>query len=950
MTGDGPRVAGRDRELARLHTGLKSVSQGRGGVSLLEGEAGHGKSRLLDEALLAAPDGLVVIRGHADPLERHRPFGPLRVTLGLTRYAADPARREVGELLAPTAPEGPGPVQLGHVNDAHFRAVEAVVDLVQDLSTVPTVLVLDDVQWADESTLLVLRQLARRTRYVPLLLVLAYRPSGALGLEQLRVSLIEDGADVLHLGPLEPSDVDRVILDAFGAPPGRSFDEAIRGAAGCPLYIVELVRALQMTDGIEVVEGRGELVEPDLPMAFVETVCRRIDALGNEIGDVLRTAAIAGTDFDPDDLAAVLDRDVIAVLADLEIAIREGILLSKGDRLGFRQDLVRRAVYDSTPAAIRRSRHRLYADRLIAVDAAAEPIAWHLTQSSDPPDAAVATWLAQAARHESTRAPNAAAELLRTALDYLDPGDETRDALQCELAAELVWAGRTAQGSEMAEQLLVARAGHDRLHSVLALAYLLDGRYVDAVTQIELAAARTDIDELTRGQLRAEAAMARFLSGDLDGAEADGAVALEVGQRLGDELSTCVGLCALAWKRNAAGDGAGAVELAEEAVRAAEAASSHALARYSPHLFLGVVYLNQDRVDDAQQTLRHGLSTAESAGTLLNVPSYHACLALADVEMGAWDDAVAECEAGLMACRDLGVDVGSVWLYAVSAYIAIQRDDLAAALDAVNAGEASFLRSGPQFGVDWLMLARGLLTETDDPSVAYAVLGSAWDMYEGLGIQTHRPTIGLDLVRVALAQGDPARARDVAAVLAAASDARSRRLGVHANGLVRDDPDQLLEAVRLLGEAPRPFELGRAQEDAAVALARAGRVDDAKVACDVAAEIYGRLGATRAQAKLRAAQRASGVSRGTRGRRNRPSTGWDSLTDTEHGVVRLVADGLTNRQIGERLFVSRRTVETHVSHVFGKLGVRSRVELARMTLDRSVTPEPSAAVGGRMQP
>jgi DNA-binding CsgD family transcriptional regulator len=149
-------------------------------------------------------------------------------------------------------------------------------------------------------------------------------------------------------------------------------------------------------------------------------------------------------------------------------------------------------------------------------------------------------------------------------------------------------------------------------------------------------------------------------------------------------------------------------------------------------------------------------------------------------------------------------------------------------------------------------------------------------------------------------------------------------------GLASRDPERLLAAVDALRAVPRPFELACAQEDAAVALGACGRVDEARPLFDAAVATYEELGAARAVARLNGSLRAAGVALGKRGRRARPSHGWESLTGTEREVVRLVTEGLTNRQVGERLFISRRTVETHVSHVFTKLDVHSRVELAAL--------------------
>jgi DNA-binding CsgD family transcriptional regulator len=143
---------------------------------------------------------------------------------------------------------------------------------------------------------------------------------------------------------------------------------------------------------------------------------------------------------------------------------------------------------------------------------------------------------------------------------------------------------------------------------------------------------------------------------------------------------------------------------------------------------------------------------------------------------------------------------------------------------------------------------------------------------------------------------------------------------------------------------PRPLELALACEEAGTALARQGTAASAIHLLGQAAEGYHRLGATRDHARVQAALRGLGVRRGRRGTRTRPQHGWQSLTPTEQAVALLVAEGLSNPRIGERLFVSHRTVQTHVAHLFAKLGVSSRAQLAaEVTRHRGNEPAGQAA-------
>jgi DNA-binding CsgD family transcriptional regulator len=152
---------------------------------------------------------------------------------------------------------------------------------------------------------------------------------------------------------------------------------------------------------------------------------------------------------------------------------------------------------------------------------------------------------------------------------------------------------------------------------------------------------------------------------------------------------------------------------------------------------------------------------------------------------------------------------------------------------------------------------------------------------------------------------------------------------------VAADPDALLDAAESYGASGRPLAAAQATEEAAVVLTEQDRTDEARRLLDEALRRYDGLGATYDVARVQSRLRGLGVRRGRTGTRgHRPSHGWAALTETELIVAALVAEGLSNRQIAERLFLSRHTVHTHVSHILAKLGLASRVELATEALRR----------------
>jgi DNA-binding CsgD family transcriptional regulator len=216
------------------------------------------------------------------------------------------------------------------------------------------------------------------------------------------------------------------------------------------------------------------------------------------------------------------------------------------------------------------------------------------------------------------------------------------------------------------------------------------------------------------------------------------------------------------------------------------------------------------------------------------------------------------------------------------------------------------------------------------------------------GLALEYPVVGADLIRLALSRGQRQRAQEMAAAVAEVADSNEvpslTGAALRCRGLADDDPEILLAAAGAYERSPRPLELALASEDAGAALARHGHPDRARPLLERAVEIYQRLNATRDLARGEAALREAGIRRGHRGPRNRPQTGWSSLTPTERTIAHLVAEGLSNPQIGERLYVSRRTVQTHIAHVFAKLHFTSRAQLAS-EVTRHFGPEQADRAG-----
>lgn len=236
-------------------------------------------------------------------------------------------------------------------------------------------------------------------------------------------------------------------------------------------------------------------------------------------------------------------------------------------------------------------------------------------------------------------------------------------------------------------------------------------------------------------------------------------------------------------------------------------------------------------------------------------------------------------------------------------------------------------------GIAYVLWLEALLAEHDGrPDAMSERLELALAQATAAGADVIVMWYGPEAVRLAIAAGraDVAErmADEVTRVATKASTAIAGAAARRCRGLVGGHPDLLVEAVELLRGGGRPLDFAMASESAGSVLARAGRRDEAVAVLADGLAVFERIGATLVTRRIAGALRKLGAPQGVRGGRRRPTSGWESLTPTEVEVVDLVAQGLSNPEVGHRLHVSRKTVETHLSHVFGKLGVTSRAALA----------------------
>jgi tetratricopeptide (TPR) repeat protein len=729
-------LAGRSAEVDQLRSAVRQVAGGTGRTLVVVGEAGIGKTRVVDAGLADADDlGVRVFEGAADELEQRRPFGVIADCLATGRSATERERAAVTGLLG----EGSGADVFGgwlaDAPQAEFQIVEGFVALVEALSVQnPVVLVVEDLQWADPSALLVLYRLARRVGQLPLLLVCTVRPvPRSAELEGCLRGLRAAGASELGLGPLDAMAVAKVIEQLVGGPPGPRLLRQVARAGGNPLFVTELVDALQRDGAIRLrPDGAAELTTVGMPPSLPLLILHRLSFLAPATLELLRVASILGSSFALTDLSLVVGRPTAGLLAALEQALAAGILEQRGELLGFRHDLIREALYQDLPAPVRRGLHLDAGRALAGAGAPAERVAEQLVRGASAGDTQAVAWLQRAARQAAPRAPTVAVDLLGRALELAGPADPARDGLLAEQAVSLMWAGRLADAEATCREVL-ART-HDRdtaamLRLCLMQTLLGRGRIEQALQEVETAVASQQLSDPERVRLQAFQASALASLGQLDAAADTATRTRPAAAEVGDDLAGCICVATLALVANLGGDFLRALGLAVEAVHSADQSASLLAHRFPVSLFLGGCLHDTDRLAEGQVALQRGRRISEELGIKRELPLYYWGLAQGCLWLGEWDDALAECQACLELAGEYGMRLhGTVFSHSIHAVIAVHRGDLPDAEGAVAAAERELAATGPQLGWDWLLWANALLLEArGQPEGSLATLCRAWD-------------------------------------------------------------------------------------------------------------------------------------------------------------------------------------------------------------------------------
>ena len=951
-----PGIRGRAAEIAVLGDAVDRVVSGRPAVVLIEGEAGIGKTRLLAGVLEDARGrGMQVAAGRAEELERTRPFGLVAAAFGCVRSSPDPRRAAIAALLATHGGGERGPITVTSDPGLRFRAVDAFADLAEELALAgPLVIGVDDLQWADPSSLLTLAALSRRLAYLPVALIGCLRPSPRIPeLDRLAGLLLDAGGRILAVRGLTERAVAELVADVVAAVPGPGLLAGISGAAGNPLFVTELLGALAQEGAIKAAGGRAEVAEVTLPPTLRLTILRRLSFLPEDTLQALRAASILGSSFTVTELSVTMARPALELSVVLAEGITGRVLEEHGAVIRFRHDLIRDALYEDLPLSVRRGLHREAGRRLAQTGAPALQVAEQLARGAGQGDAEAIGWLTRAAREAAARSPDVAADLLERAAGLMAPADPGRDRLLAERASSLMVSGRNADALAACRSLLdrdLDPQVDGPVRICLGRALLAQGQVRDALQELEQAGSSPAMPGAERAAARAWAGFARMSLGDLDGAAASAEQARSAAAAAADHLTVSVAMTTLARVSESRGHLRDALQITDEAMHLADESPGRLGHRYPIRATRGHILIELDRPEEARSALGAGMRISEEIGVRWPLLLYQGFLALERFITGEWDDAIAELEASFELADEIQTVVARA--HGILSLISLHRNDLSRAEEAAGAAARDLARWGPGYLTTWAAWPRALIQEAGgEIGQALATMTGAWDTCARLGLALDYPAVGADLVRLALASGDIGRARDASA---AVTEVAARNevpwmtgAALRCRGLIEDDAEVLQAAAVACAGGSRPLGLALACEDAGAAFARQGRLDRARPLLDQALGIYEQLGAARDLARAEATLREAGIRRGRRGTRGRPQTGWASLTPAEHAVAGLVAEGLTNPQIGERLYISHRTVQTHLAHMFAKLDIATRAQLAAdVTRHRGSDPADTADFAG----
>ncbi len=949
-------LCGRIRERAQLKRMLASVLGGHGQVILLSGEPGVGKTRLAVAALNES--GFKVYLGRA--IERATaPYGPiagaLRDCLRQTGGTVDdcgPLGKYLGILLPELGPMAPDEADATLLVEAITSALAAKA------KSEPTALLLDDLHWADESTVDLLPILAERLQSERIAIIGTYRdedigrghPIRRLKGELLRLRMLREL-------PVEPLTVDET-ADVLETLLGGTISDGLRDMVfahtqGLPLFIEEVAETLKAGEHIrQGARGLEPISDTQIPIpeSIRDLVAMRLDGLTEEARAQLNMAAVIGDEFDID-----LVRDLVGTDAGLnELMTARFITESRAGMAVFRHTLTRDAVLDELPWSERRDLHRKVAERLEGRGASPERLAIHWLAAGDS-ERARQSFHAAADRSCAVYAYRDAVRNFERALEIwpVEHEEEARSAAlerhaQCAQTAGLLDEAVRAW-ERLAQSSAVRNDPRRRGETLRALATVHDLRGANLQSIEARDQSWRAFDEAGMcGEAAVEllAKTERFIINAQPSAASEvGLEALRFAERSERPELAARAKGTLAYAQAMLGQIDRARELAHDALNSALRLNSPNLIAEAYRQTAGVAEYSSDfgKASEAYTTAR---DYCREQGEGVHTNLCMGCMSYVFFRAGKWRQS-------LDLCREIlripdGLPYPSGVAKGVKGMIQVFRGELKPAKKLVVESRREVHEVGGVLGellALWsIALAHEHGGDSAEATEAYHQFIRMWERIEDY----HEAIPGLCSAASFFAEQNAAA--EVALCANALSSIATKSgnpealaglafaLGERAllEGDARASADHFLQAAAQFAPLEVPVEWARAEWRAGVALAAAGDSDGAATHLRDAYRRLRRLGARALSSQV--ARHLTELGEPVEARRNYRRIETVTLTKRQQDVARLLAEGLTNKEIAQRLFVSPRTVDMHVAHILDRLDCRSRTEAARKIADLDLEP------------
>jgi DNA-binding CsgD family transcriptional regulator len=944
----------RDIQVAALRALAGAAREGEGRFAVIEGTAGIGKTRLLGEArAIAGSAGMRVLAARGGELEGEFAYGIVRQLFEpLLGSAAPDLRAELysgpAALIEPLFGQPQASAQAA-APEGSFAVLHGLYWLAANVGfQQPTLLAIDDLHWADTPSLRWLHYLTRRLAGVPLLVAAATRPPEGEGRDPALVAelIAEPEATPIRPEPLGRGSIAALARELHGLRPDEAFSAALETATGGnPLLVVAVLDAV-VREGISPTAEHVTRLPEIGGHGVSRAVGLRLARLQPEAFALLRAASILGDGVELRHAAALAGLGP-GELGPAAAALVRLDLLRREDPLEFFHPVVRSAVYETLDVVERSAAHRTAAELLLDAGAPPESAAGHLLRVAPAADPFVVSTLRQAAERSLAQgAADAAVGYLARALDeQIDP------AVRAEVLVELGLAERRTNGPAAAEHLQAGRQlledpiRRGQVALELGRALWFTDRIADALVVIEQALNEVDRErdpdlyELLLAELISSAwwnpqtyPIAEAAIGELD------LDALHGGRGSEILLATiAIYEFRLALHRDLT------VELARRSLASGNLLTSSPIA----FLYAVVTLFRSGLLDEAAPIFNQAIAQARRRGDIFNLAFLLTWRGVCQTERGDLRAAVADLKEAIELSVAHGTRLNWSYIIGFLAYALLEQGEADEAARVIDRGGFPEQLPLDQVHLVWFRLHRARLRiETGSPEQGVEELlqvgetlrllpfdnpGTApWRSWAAEGLRLldrndEARALAADELALARRWGDPQTIGASLRVLGLVEG------GTAGTGLLR-------EAVEVLAGSQARLEHARALVDFGAALRRANRRTEARERLREGVDLALRMGA------FALAERGNEEIAATGARpRKVLQTGLDALTPSERRVAQLAAEGMTNKEIAQALFVTIKTVEVHLSHAYRKLEISSRGQLDKALLTAAPSPTPASA-------